>query len=279
MHSQQRRHQYLAALGVTSWLPRAELAGAKRSADWVHTFLHQDIPWDESDYEESALAEPTSHTAPAPVAKSAPVTAASLQLTEPSPSAARVAEASSAQPNLPVADPSQGLAPVALTARQTGTPVAPFRLCFWLFKELWVVDSMPHQGRGQQDPAYQRLCANLVRALGKDAALTVPAYTLTWPMLAGATLDQGLEQARIAVEHKLKKYRQAQPAPKAIVLLGEAAAQLVMQRDEPLDQLRGLAFSYASDINAIASLSLTEMLRIPECKRDVWHDLQPVYQG
>ncbi len=57
-------------------------------------------------------------------------------------------------------------------------------------------------------------------------------------------------------------------------MLGEAAAQMVLQRTESLDELRGVMFSYSSSIKAIASLSLTEMLQIPECKKDVWQDVQ-----
>ena len=47
---------------------------------------------------------------------------------------------------------------------------------------------------------------------------------------------------------------------------------------EPLEQLRGLLFSLRSDVKTLASASLTEMITVPGCKRDVWMDLQPLLQ-
>ena len=42
MDSEQRRHDYLQAMGISSWLPRTALPAAKASPDWVNTFLYGD---------------------------------------------------------------------------------------------------------------------------------------------------------------------------------------------------------------------------------------------
>ncbi len=51
---------------------------------------------------------------------------------------------------------------------------------------------------------------------------------------------------------------------------------MVLERGEPLDQLRGMLFSLRSDVKTLASASLTEMMMLPGCKREVWNDLQPL---
>ena len=40
MEQEQLRHQYLDAIGVASWLPRAALPGAGSSANWVDDFQY-----------------------------------------------------------------------------------------------------------------------------------------------------------------------------------------------------------------------------------------------
>jgi hypothetical protein len=40
--------------------------------------------------------------------------------------------------------------------------------------------------------------------------------------------------------------------------------------------MRGVLFRPRSQVPALASASLSEMLQVPGCKREVWRDLQPL---
>jgi len=50
LRQEQLRHQYLEALGISSWLPRAQLPGAAASSSWVEHFTwpEQDSAFDEA---------------------------------------------------------------------------------------------------------------------------------------------------------------------------------------------------------------------------------------
>lgn len=267
MDAQQRRHQYLSALGVTSWLPRAELPGAAPSADWVAGFLYGDFADTDGqvadlddNIDDAKVLSPTV----------APVTPASLKLDVPR---AVDVPKTPTTPAVLVDEPA-----VTERVRPVRSKAPRFRLAFWHFGDVLVVDSLPPAGRDQALVQRQgKLCFHLLKALGFDVPAQVTPYTLAWPMLAGEQLDQGPDQAQLAVAHKLRKLQAEQPC-RWVLMLGEAAAQMVMARDESLEQLKGMRFSLSTQTYAIASLSLTQMLQIPECKQDVWVDLQQVWQ-
>ncbi len=302
--TEQRRHQYLAAIGVTSWFPRAALEGARRSPEYVYEFLYGH---EEDAFESDDLAEDTSvlNEKGAHQSLKAPVTAASLDLLTPSDRSATSRSKSAAPPDvvqhtaghseaasIPSQVPVQALTtsedvhqrseaeapmPRVDIVPRSGKEKAPrFRLGFWLYKDLLVVDSLPLLSRGGiTQRKYQTLCANMVKAMGLDAELLAAPYVLAWPMLAGDSLDQGRAEASLAVNHKIKKLLQ-QTTPRLVLFLGESAAQMTMQREESIDELRAVVFNYSSKIKAMTSYSLTQMLQIPECKKEVWSDLQKV---
>lgn len=158
------------------------------------------------------------------------------------------------------------------------TEQAPFKLAFMSYGDCLVVDSLPpqsRQGGTQADPHHQILLDKILRSIQLQGGSCAGYYTLPWPMFASKSLDQGAEQAQLTVQHKLDKALQKQPV-KTVLLLGEAASQMVLERREPLDQLRGMLFSLRSDVKTLATASLTEMMTLPGCKRDVWRDLQPL---
>lgn len=296
---ERHRHQYLAAMGITSWLPRAALVGARPSPEHIYTFLygHEEDLYESDDAAE--INEKVHHQHAV-----APVTAASLDLLAPSDRSAKQRSEVFISPDTTQrggmltdgVTVTQVSAPASVKARsaqdtsETGTVTprveitprsgkekAPrFRLGFWLYKDVLVVDSLPLLSRGGiTQGRYQTLCANMVKAMGLDAELLAAPYVLAWPMLAGDSLDQGKAEASLAVNHKIQKLlRQAQP--RLLLFLGESAAQMVMRRDEGIDELRAVVFSYSSQVKAITSLSLTQMLQIPECKKEVWDDLQKI---
>lgn len=300
--SEQRRHQYLAAIGVTSWLPRTVLEGAHPSPEYVYEFLygHEEGAFESDDLTDdvSVVSEKGAHQS-----TKAPVTAASLDLLAPTDRSATArsksatpsdsaqylaghSEASSVPAQAPVQTLTKSLhqgseaeatMPRVEIAPRSGKEKAPrFRLGFWLYKDLLVIDSLPLLSRGGiTQRNYQTLCANMVKAMGLDAELLAAPYVLAWPMLAGDSLDQGRAEAALAVNHKIKKLLQ-QTTPRLLLFLGESAAQMTMQREEGIDELRAVVFNYSSQIKAMTSYSLTQMLQIPECKKEVWGDLQKV---
>jgi len=278
LKQEQLRHQYLAALGVTSWLPRTALPGAPAPADWVAEFLYGDLSaleGDEDHFDEPhSIGEPSVVTPRKPLT-SAPVSSKDLHLDEPKKpfsSTAKTDAVSSPAPR----ESTAPLPAVDLAKREGKVKPPRFKLVYWVFDKVIVIDSLPPQSRGSIGrKAYQTLCCNMLRAMGLSAQLRLEPYTLNWPMLVGEGLDQGPEEASKAVRHKISKLLR-EHQPDLILLLGEASAQMVMNRSEALDELRGVVFSYSSKISAISTLSFTQMMQIPECKKEVWADLQKV---
>jgi len=301
---EQLRHQYLEAMGVSSWLPRQQLSGARPSPDWVFEFTYPDNGVVEASAGERTAANVSSSAplaTPAEVKKAAAqarsdlaaslggldsaadkVKPASKLVTADHSHAVVVTEANAT----PVKIDSSLSAPVVIEQRpnapiEVSMPKAdnqqqePFKLAFMAFQDCLVVDSLPprsHQGSKQ----HHILLDKILRSIGLQGGIA-DQFLLPWPMVQSRSLDQGSEQARLTVQHKLAKSLQQNKVAQ-VLLLGEAAAQMVLERGEPLDQLRGMLFSLRSDVKTLASASLTEMIAVPGCKRDVWCDLQPLLE-
>ncbi len=175
--------------------------------------------------------------------------------------------------------PSTEMPRHAALPNRSGKPAPVMRLMFWQFPEVLVIDSLPTHTRGTlTSQKYEQLLSNMIKAMQLDCQRldnSTQPYVLNWPTLAGVSIDQGWDQAVSAVQHKLSKILHIH-TPKIVLMLGEPAAQMVMNVEEDFAAMRGMVFSLRSDIQAIASHSLTEMLNIPGCKRDVWQDLQKV---
>ncbi len=138
-----------------------------------------------------------------------------------------------------------------------------------------IIDSLPPQSRGGFSPAHLRLAMSLWRALGMPAAEPPRAQLLPWPAFTSRSLDQGWDQAQTAVQRKFDLMLQQSQA-RFVLLLGDAAARLLLQSPEAGDGMRGMLFRPRSHVPALATASLSEMLQVPGCKRDVWRDLQPL---
>jgi len=280
MIDQQQRHHYLASMGIPQWLPRTQLPGAAPSADWVGDFVAGQVLLDEGFDDVVAAEEALPNVAQPQVPQVAEVPPS---YSAPKPSVAKV--------DIPevVAEPSKKLEVAAVIPDQPliTTPITPLRstrqapnmrLMFWSFSDTLVIDSMPPQQRGTLvSKQYSALLNNLLRAIDRDMQREQKPFSLNWPVLAGDVVDQGWEQAVSAVQFKLQEFWQ-QP-PSLVLLLGEAAAQMVLERQEPLDELRGMTFSLRSSTKALASDSLTMMMQLPDCKREVWRDLQAVLRS
>ncbi|BBB25055.1 hypothetical protein [Amphritea japonica] len=298
---QSLRHQYLETMGIVSWLPRRQLPGARPTPDWVWEYCW---PEDESSQSsEKGKTATASFVNPADRAIAAKQARAELSASFDAPARKTVPEKAAATPAAstpqpvrspesapkPVAEVVEGLAVVAqpevvaidLPEPAEQTEQSPFKLAFMAYQDCLVIDSLPpvssatRQGSAQADAHHQILLDKILRSIGFVGGSATDYYTLPWPMFASKSLDQGAEQARLTVQHKLKKSLEKN-AVKTVLLLGESAAQMVLEREESLEQLRGMLFSLRSDVKTLASASLTEMMMLPGCKREVWSDLQPL---
>lgn len=264
---EQERHQWLEAIGIESWLPRHPLPGAAAPADWVQGFTYP-APESEPAHESSAAPESRAPAASAPVPHRSgqPSTRAGgsgidtqslLGETAARPKPA-VAAGQQAEPSAPVAE------------RQAVEPAPHFKLAYLVRGDLLIIDSLPPHHREGFGRQHKRLLQGITTALGLSAQQELSdAAMLPWPMLASKTLDQGPGEARLAVEHKLKRTLEFQPDIQRILLLGDAAVQWVTGK--PLEQG---AQPPLLERACAASVSLSELLRLPERKAELWQDVQ-----
>lgn len=308
MHAEQLRHQYLEALGVSSWLPREPLAGARVSQDWVWQF-QQGVLDDgegevdagggyEDDYEGGAAEQSTvvqrpvrRGGAPAGAGRTAlldsldatPAAPASVPAAVAVPPADVVSPAGVAREPVPaapvaaVAAPAQGSDAVPRPRRSEPQVVPEFKLAFLAMGDGLIIDSLPPQSRGGFSNAHLRLAMSLWRGLGMPAVESPRAQLLPWPAFTSRSLDQGWDQAQTAVQRKFDlMLAQAQAPVRFVLLLGDSAARLLLQSPDGGDGMRGMLFRPRAQVPALATASLSEMLQVPGCKRDVWRELQPL---
>jgi len=302
MQAQHLRHEYLEIMGVSSWLSRTPLPNAAPSPDWVSRYIyseHAQVQGHSADDAERSSS--ASHASSKERVKSltASLTSSNPEANEISRDAQLIAQ--EVVTHLPVSSQSEHTAAVApapsvvskvaveqsaaLAAKQampssSSKKTAPqMRLMFWQYPDVLIVDSLPTQTRGTLASAqYEKLLNNMISALRLNPARVdagTQPYVLNWPTLAGVGIDQGWDQAVSAVQYKLSKLLQGY-APKLVLMLGESAAQMVMNVEDDFDALRGVVFPLRAQTKAITSYSLTQMLNVPGCKRDVWQDLQKV---
>lgn len=281
MIEEQQRHQYLEALGISSWLPRNPLVGAPESAAWVWDFSYPapEIPFSESGAQGASAASRSVASAPSVPANPAAARAMlsrSFADTEAAPAAADTPAA--AVLSEAATSPAADLPETAVDAQSAdaGRPQPRFKLVFAGFGPVLIVDSLPPQAQGGFSATHQRLAAAVARSLSlPDTAPGTAPFMLPWPMFASPTLPQGYGEALLTVQHKLKKALEG-AGVRAVLLLGESAAQMCLERDEPLDELRGILFSLPGGVKAVACHSLTEAMHLPGIKAQIWRDLQPL---
>ncbi len=302
---EQLRHQYLSALGISSWLPRARLPGAAPSAEWVAGFRYvagEHAEWaaddgasGEGEYDDEVAAAEA--VVPAGPAARLSDRGASGVATVPDRAPAGVSVAGAAAAGNPTGraalarleeltdDEVKKPAPVPVVertesrsepARQSNLPPPRFKLAFVLAGDWLVIDSLPPQSPQGFGPLHQRLLHGVLRAAG-IAQRQTDASLLSWPMLASQTLDQGAGEAQKAVQRKLDLTLQAANGIRPLngaLLLGDAAARWVLEREEELDALRGIRFTLRANLPCVCSSSLSQALQLPELKAQLWRDLQ-----
>jgi hypothetical protein len=269
MDQEQLRHQYLEAMGISSWLPCAKLPGAMESPEWVNDFQYPapEIPF-ESDRSQQARANlnqsNTEFKKASAEQASQSIAALNKVITSDEPIAP-----SNPQPVVePVAE-----VPESETQPREFAPPPNFKIAFQKIGSALVIDSLPPQG-GNFSANYQKLSNAIVNSLGISGELSEP-FMLPWPIFASKTLDQSREQAVIAVQHKLSKELHKGDL-KMVILFGESAAQMVLDRQESLEEVSGILMTLSGGVKTIASASLTEAMQLPGVKKQIWKDLQPM---
>lgn len=260
---EQNRHRWLEALGIDSWLPRGALPGAAPPAPWVERFRYPDSHAVE-DWPDEAGVCPEQEETPSPAAAVESVTA---------PAAARPRIDTAAllsAPTGPAAPAPVRPAPAPITAE-----IPRFKLAFLLRQDLLIIDTLPPHQRQGFSREHRTLLTGITAALGAKAELS-DASMVTWPMLTSRTLNQSADEARAAVRRKLERTLKVHGGIRHLLLMGEAAAHWVLEERAPLDELQGRCFTLPAGIPAVVTLSLTELLRLPERKAETWRDIQPL---
>ncbi|KEA64407.1 Periplasmic protein TonB [Marinobacterium lacunae] len=281
LSGEQLRHQYLEAIGISSWLPRTSLPGAAPSQPWVERFRY---PMPEGmdefpGFDETDDVSPAPETPDAVIASERPTESAETARAQARASIAPLIESDTrakAPPaqSVPVGAVPESASPAPAVRRGPPAQAPRVKLAFVLAGDLLIVDSLPPAARQGFSGQHQRLLAGIARALGvgdqpSDASL------LSWPVLAGTTLDQGPEELKRAVRRKLEITLQLRRVTRAL-FLGESAAQWMLEREETLDALRGIRFSLRPELHCVASVSLSQLLQLPTLKAELWRDLQPL---
>jgi hypothetical protein len=265
---EQARHRWLEALGIDSWLPRRDLPTAAKAAPWVASFRYEPVtPADGGMGKATEPAPPQRVKAAAPTPRPPrpePVARAKIDT-------ATLLEQPPATPAVTLPDPP---------ARPAATAVeeAPrFKLAFLWRQDLLIVDSLPPHHPQGFSRYHHTLLSGITAALGAGADTALSDVSmLSWPTLTSRTLDQGAEEARQAVQHKLRRTLAAHPGLERVLLMGEAAAHWILAETAPLETLRGRRFTLPTGQPVVVTLSLSELLRLPERKAETWRDIQPL---
>ncbi|MGB0732954.1 MAG: hypothetical protein ACPGPF_04290, partial [Pontibacterium sp.] len=247
----QKRHQYLAMMGVDSWLPRQQLEGAAPSADWVWDFNYPapEIPFQSAQDAASPSSPESSRTGNARANLRQSMQSLGAAPTVSTPKARSTKDvlaqfdtpakpAKTDEKALPTADslannsaansqpnPVSAAQPIQATTEEKAAPT--FKLGFMRCGEILFIDSLPVHGQQGFSDAHQRLAAAIAKAidLGWEHDGRAPSQ-LPWPAFKNAALTQTYADAYATVQHKLSK-ELAQGGIKYALLMGESAAQML----------------------------------------------------
>ncbi|TVQ67620.1 MAG: hypothetical protein EA373_12230 [Oceanospirillales bacterium] len=282
----EQQQTYLQAMGVQRWLPRQVLTNAPESAEWVAEFVwppKEVVEIDQTSFDDSSnigSVDPRANLADRP-ARALDVRALNPEAMQSSRQAALSnividdASVSSPAKATPVAD-TAAIVDESSVAEEAPLPERfqnpRYSLAFIPAGDLLVVDSLPPHARDAINSSYKKLLTGVCRSIGAEVNLDA-IHLHHWPVFAGPHLNQGGEEAQNAVRRQLAVALKAHPI-KRILLLGEPAAQWLLEQDQSLESMRGLTFSLRSGVKTQVSYSVMHMLKLPEFKADCWRDLQ-----
>lgn len=235
----QQKLQYLDAMGIQSWYPRAHLALAP-----------DPVMFDQTN--EPANPTPEQEALTGPVSVDRPV---SESVPPPPPR-------SSVQP--PVGGASVQAAPVEPPPQQpTATKPIHFGLGLYVLGPWLVVSSLSAHYQSQQDPAFRLLLGILRQFNNLDEE---PAYhhVIAWPFFSNPNADQGKQAANQyvngVIEHLIEEHQVTR-----ILALGGVLAKL-----NDWDSAEGDCFG----LPRLNLPSLYKMLEDPRQKAKAWHLIQ-----
>ncbi|MFT6915032.1 MAG: hypothetical protein ACJAWL_001335 [Motiliproteus sp.] len=296
--SEQLRQQYLAAMGVTLWLPRQVLPGAAASPAW-----HWQAAAPESSGSKPAVAADLTTASVRPATHGAPL----RQLVQGTSAAAPVQPAQSAEPPVlpaaaapehqaadavveaavdavvvkPSASPALAVATTA-TAISTDPAALPssrskavphFRLAMVSYSDCLVITDLPTRNAQVWSAEHQRLLNAIVAAvgLGGSAQLSGGLHEFQWPLDPRARFDQSEAIARHALEVALAGVLQT--SHRVLLLMGESTQRYLLPAAQPAASGQLIEHQGRS---ALCCHGLNEVLRLPGLKAELWRQLQPL---
>jgi len=267
--------EYLKQLGVDLWLPRAPLAKAAASPAWIYSFTHpaQELSAEAQSKAAAQIVNPPAtkggHTLEEQHAEQRSIAHISEALVEDAASPVSYEGQQSGQ--------IAGTSP-AIAHRVAPQPVPRFRFALTRTPRFVIIDQLPNAGPQVLSDAYKKLLVGLVRALGEDTQQMSLPVMLQWPHLAGSKLNQGADEAFKYVQLTLESMQKKSRA-EHILMLGSGLSRWVMG-EQHSEVARGqLLLHPQKNISCLASATLSEVLRLPDIKRQLWADLQPLVSG
>lgn len=263
--------EYLKQLGVDLWLPRAPLAKAAASPAWVYSFTHpaQDQPSEARAKSAAQVVKPPAikggHTLDEKHAEQRSMVHISEALAED-------------RPATPRKDDQQSAPASPATHRVAPQPVPRFRFVLTRTPRFVIVDELPNAGPQALSDPYKKLLVGLVRALGEDPQQMSLPVMLQWPHLAGSKLNQGADEAFKYVQLTLDSMQKKSRA-EHVLMLGAGLSRWVMGEQHSEVSSGELLLHPQKNMSCLASATLSEVLRLPEIKRQLWVDLQPLVGG
>lgn len=308
---EQIRQQYLAAMGITPWLPRRQLPGAAPSPQWS---------WVELDAESGAgvgakpkLAnqgnDSTAVNSGAPTASAAEIQAARAAMAPlrqslgrksvaPSPEVVPSPVQSDTRPPLPASSPQplepdrakagrvEALSSVAdsvlasesveqlVSATSVAKDEVPsFKLALVAYPRCLVITELPVRHAQPWSDQHQQLLNAIVAAIGLAEPGQAPLnyQQFDWPLDRSASYDQSESVARHALDVELTQLRQ--PEQQAMLLMGQSAARYLL----PIGQTAEAGVMIQANASpALCCHGLNEVLRLPGLKSELWRQLQPL---
>jgi len=259
--------EYLKRLGVDLWLPRVPLVGAPRSPDWVYQFTHP--------AQEAIDSQATAEKVGRPQAASAVALDAGHSLDEihaEQRSIAHISEALAESTDSPI----KGAAKEPGSAHRVAPQLVPrFRFALVRTPRFLIIDELPTQGPQLLSDSYKKLLVGIVAALGEEPEQMSLPVLLQWPHLAGSKLNQGADEAFKYVQLTLESMQKRGRA-EHLILFGSGLSRWVVGESQAEVASGELNLHPTQNTSYLVSSTLSQALRLPEIKRQIWADLQPV---
>ncbi|MEH6626979.1 MAG: hypothetical protein V7739_11075 [Motiliproteus sp.] len=308
---EQYRQKYLAAMGITPWLPVRSLPGAACSAEWQ---------WRAQDAEAAKpiVSGPSEGSIANSAVTNSVVSNSNGSVTSGTGSRARAAtsaiqellsepltaESGSRLPQ-PAADghstAAQTVASVQISTA-AGSPVEAlsqskiasgddaarakevvanephigsvprFRLAVIAFGDCLVVNELPLDVLQGMTALHQQLLERILMSVGLGSG-SAHTQLLAWPVVNSSHVDQGVEVAQAGVANLLSRMQSSARIP--LLLLGEQAWRFGLQQKPEYELISPIMLNNRP---VLASVSLNQLMRVPGTKRELWHQLLKLKQ-